>query len=276
VPGAGLFGTSGVESGRAAPLVGGPPGVELHTVVDEVPSGEAGDMVPVVLPTKGVGMVPRTGVITLDGIVPDGVVVVVVLPALNVETVPGTVDGAAVAPMEGDGEASAPMAEDCTGMVELGKSDRNDEAGCADSASGGAMALPVVGVAEAAAVAIGGIVPVDIGVTVTVGVPGAICPVGVEQVTAVPGVVGFEVNGSGARVVSATPGWVVAENGLGPLSGDETIAPGVDGRPMAVVPMVDTCARQTLQPASKIAVVVSSKRRIAIASLARPRRSSLS
>jgi hypothetical protein len=33
-PGGGLFGMSGVESGNAAPLVGGPPGVELHTVID--------------------------------------------------------------------------------------------------------------------------------------------------------------------------------------------------------------------------------------------------
>jgi hypothetical protein len=96
----------------------------------------------------------------------------------------------------------------------------------------------------------------------TVGVPGAICPVGVEQVTTVPGVVGSEASGTGASVVTGVPGWVVAEKGLGPLSGDVTIAPGVDGRPMAVLPMVETCARQALQPASRMAVV-NSKRRIA-------------
>jgi hypothetical protein len=55
--------------------------------------------------------------------------------------------------------------------------------------------------------------------------------------------VGSEASGTGASVVSGTAGWVVAENGLGPLSGDVTIAPGVDERPMAVVPMVETCAR---------------------------------
>ncbi|HXO69267.1 MAG TPA: hypothetical protein VN838_09930 [Bradyrhizobium sp.] len=53
-------------------------------------------------------------------------------------------------------------------------------------------------------------------VTGTAGVPGVICPVGVEQVTTVPGVVGSEANGTAASVVSLAPGWVVAENGLGP------------------------------------------------------------
>ena len=78
MPGGGLLGIWGVESGKAAPLVGGPPGVELHTVVDEPPSGDTGDMVPVLLPTIGV---------------PNGVdgVIVTVLPAM-VELVDGTVD----------------------------------------------------------------------------------------------------------------------------------------------------------------------------------------
>lgn len=80
-------------------------------------------------------------------------------------------------------------------------------------------------------------------VTVTVGVPGVICPVGVEQVITVPGVAGSEASGTGASVVSGAPGWVVAENGLGPSSGKVTIAPGVDESPMAVLPMVETCAR---------------------------------
>jgi hypothetical protein len=112
----------------------------------------------------------------------------------------------------------------------------------------------------------------DMDVTGTAGVPGAICPAGVEHVTTVPGVVGSDASGIGASVVSGAPGWVVAENGLGPLSGEVTIAPGVDGRPMAVVPMVETCARPALQPTSRMAAV-NSMRRIAIAP---PRRSSLS
>jgi hypothetical protein len=126
----------------------------------------------------------------------------------------------------------------------------------------------VAGATDVGAADIDGIGPVapiaDMDVTGTAGVPGVICPAGVEQVTAVPGVVGSEANGSGASVVSGAPGWVVAENGLGPLSGEVTIAPGVDGRPMAVVPMVETCARPALQPISR-AAAVNSKRRIAIA-----------
>jgi hypothetical protein len=88
--------------------------------------------------------------------------------------------------------------------------------------------------------------------------------VGVAQVTTVPGVVGSEASGTGASVVSEAPGWVIAENGLGPLSGEVTIVPGVDGRPMAVVPMVETCAWPALQPISR-ATAVNSKRCIAIA-----------
>ena len=268
MPGGGLIGTSGVESGKAAPLVGGPPGVELHTVVDELPSGDTGDMVPVVLPTIGVEMVPNGAV---DG------VIVAVPPAMDVETVLGSVDGVGtdVAVMEG-GDRAGIAGGGGAGTVVPGIVDKNDVAGCADSASIGAVVLPVVDVEEVAgtvdivAVETDGNVAVvppiaDVEVTGTAGVPGAICPVGVEQVTTVPGVVGSEASGTGASVVSGAPGWVVAENGLGPLSGDVTIAPGVDERPMAVVPMVETCAGLAVHPASRVAIV-NSKRRISIPS----------
>lgn len=278
MPGGGLLGTSGVESGKAAPLVGGPPGVELHTAVEEMPSGDTGDMVPVVLPTIGVGMVPNgvAGIIAVEDILVVDGVIVAVLPAMDVETVLGTVDGVGtgVAVMEGGGGADI-AGGGGAGMVVPGIVDKNDVAGCADSVSIGAVVLLVVDVEEVAGTAdivddtetdgIAPVVPpiVDMEVTGTAGVPGAICPVGVEQVTTVPGVVGSEASGTGANVVSVVPGWVVAENGLGPLSGDVTIVPGVDARPMAVLPMVETCARQALQPASSMAVV-NSKRRIAI------------
>src|SRR5438067_2384040 len=83
-PGGGLLGISGVESGKAAPLVGGPPGIELHTVVDELPSGATGDVVPVVLLRIGEGMVPSgvAGIIASDDIV--------VVDELVVAVVPGT------------------------------------------------------------------------------------------------------------------------------------------------------------------------------------------
>lgn len=118
-------------------MVGGPPGVELHTVVDELPSEGAGDMVPVVLPTKGVGMVPN------------GVADIVAVDDIVVDAVPGTVDdgGTAVAAMEGEGRAGM-AGGTCAGMVEPGTSDKNDVAGCADSVSNGAAVLLVVDVEE--------------------------------------------------------------------------------------------------------------------------------
>jgi hypothetical protein len=240
-------------------LVGGPPGVELHTVVEGLPSGDIGDMVPVVLPTIDVGMVPNevAGITVVDEIVVvDGV-------------------GTDVTVMEGGGGADIGGGGGA-GTVEPGIVDKNDVAGVAESARVG-MAVPpvveVVGVADIVGAAdIDGAVTVvpptaDMEVTGTAGVPGVICPVGVEQVTTVPGVVGSEASGTGANVVTGVPGCVVAENGLGPLSGDVTIVPGVDERPMAVVPMVETCARLASQPASR-AAVVNSKRRIAIPSSA--------
>jgi hypothetical protein len=233
--------------------------VELHTVVDELPSGDTGDMIPVVLPTIDVAMVPNgvAGIIAVDDIV----------------VVDGVGTGAAVMAGGGGGGTAGGGG---AGTVVPGNVDKNDVAGCADSVSIGAVVLfvDVEEVAGTAGIVVtaetDGIVPIvppsaDMEITGTAAVPGAICPVGVEQVTTVPGVVGSEASGTGASVVSGVPGWVVAENGLGPLSGDVTIVPGVDARPMAVVPMVETCARQALQPASRMAVV-NSKRRIAIAS----------
>jgi hypothetical protein len=250
--------------------------MELHTMLEELPSGVV-EMLPVVVVTTGVGMVPNAtvGIIAVgDIVIADGVIVAAV-PGRDVETGLNTVDGAGtgVAAMEGDGRGGG--AGGCgTGMVEPGKSDVDDVAGCADSVRYGVAVLPgveeVAGTADVSAADIDGIVPVapaidDMDVTGTAGVPGVICPVGVEQVTTVPGVVGSVASGTGASVVSGAAGWVVAENGLGPLSGEVTIAPGVDGRPMAVVPMVETCARPALQPISRVAAV-NSMRRIAITS----------
>jgi hypothetical protein len=277
VPGAGLAGICGVESGIAAPLLGGPPGVELHTVDDELPSGDTGDMVPVVLPTMGVAMVPNAlaDIIPVDDIVVADGVIVAVLPAIDVEIVLGTVDsvGTGVAVMEGGGRAGN-AGGGGTGTVVPGNVDMKDVAGCADSVSGGVVVLAGVDVEELAGTAdvvgagktdgaVAAVPPTaDMEVTGTAGVAGAICPEGVEQVTTVPGVVGSEASGTGASVVSGTPGCDVAENGLGPLSGEESIVPGVDERPMAVVPMVEICAMQAWQPDSRTALV-NSKRRIA-------------
>src|SRR2546421_517622 len=211
-------------------------------------------------------LVPPRGVIS-GAIVPGGRDAETVLC-----TVAGT--GTGIGVREGEGKAGA-AGGGGSGRFEPAKSVMNDVAGCADSVRYGAVTFPLVDVeylgdtAEVVGAAeTGGIVPLvptiaDMDATGTAGVAGAICPVGVEQVTTVPGVAGSEASGTGASVVSAVPGWVVAENGLGPLSGEVTMAPGVVAMPMDVVPKVETCARQAVQPASMI-TIVSSKRRIAI------------
>jgi hypothetical protein len=274
VPGDGFAGIAGVESGKAAPLVGGPPGMVLHTVIGELPTGGVGGTFPVVVTTIGVGMVPNAdaGIIAVGDIaVVDDIVAAV--PGLNVETAPGPVEGGTgTGAKEGDG--SAGNAGSCgTGTVEPGRSDMKDVAGCADNVNTGAAVLTVAGVEELVADVDGAVdmdcavpfVPTvdDREVTGTDGAPAAICPVGVEQVTTVPGIVGSEASGTGANVVSGTPGCVVAENGLGPLSGDVKIVPGVDESPMAVVPIVETCAMLALQPNSRAA---ANRCRIAIIS----------
>jgi hypothetical protein len=68
-----------------------------------------------------------------------------------------------------------------------------------------------------------------------------------EQLKLVPGMVGSVASGGEASVVAGAPGTVDEENrltnGPGPLSGDETMAPGVVGIAICVVPMVDIWAR---------------------------------
>lgn len=79
------------------------------------------------------------------------------------------------------------------------------------------------------------------------------------QFTLVPGSVGSCASGGEARVVAGALRMVAAENrlvkGLGPASEDDTTAPGVAGIPMAVVPMVETCARQLVPLSSSSAAV---------------------
>jgi hypothetical protein len=219
----------GIESGNAAPLVGGPPGVELHTVVDVVPSGEGGDMVPVVLPLIDVEDIA-------DG--PNGIAVVVLVLVVDstlvpsVVTVPGvtmTVPGCSIIP------PGRNTIVPCGRAVPIGTrvpgGDESDDWLVAPLG----VALAVTGADEV----------VCVGDDKDTG----------EQLMLVPGVAGSEANGTGASVVSGAPCWVVAENGLGPFRGDVTIAPGVDGRPMAVLPMVETCARQVLPPNSRATAV---------------------
>jgi hypothetical protein len=133
-PGGGFAGTSGVESGKAAPLVGGPPGVELHTTFEETPSGAVGDTVPVVLATIGVGMVPNAADVAVDGIV----VIAVVPPGIDDRTALGVVvvggvgvllvvDAEDVGGGVSNGAATANVGG--TGTVEPGIVDRKDVPG---------------------------------------------------------------------------------------------------------------------------------------------------
>jgi hypothetical protein len=107
-------------------------------VVDELPSGDTGDIVPVVLPTIGIPNGVDGVIVVDDNVVVDGAIVAV-LPVMDVETMLCT--GAAV--MEGAGRAGI-AGGGGTGTVELGNVDKNDVAGCADSVSAGAAVLAVV------------------------------------------------------------------------------------------------------------------------------------
>ena len=272
MPGGGFAAISGVASGKAAALVGGPPGVELQTVVDGLPSGDDGEMLPIVVATIGVGIVPNApvGAIAAGDIV--GASAVVVAPSVGVSALT-TVSGTDTGAVEGVGKGGT-AGGGGAGMVDPGRSLMKDVAGSEASGTAGAIVASAASVdAGTAVVAAGadidGIAPMAdpaAGVSCTIGVPGVICPTGLAQVTAVPGIVGSEASGTGANVVSAVPGWVNAENGLGPLSGEDCTAPGVNGRLMAVLPMVETCARQACALVSRTAAV-NSKRRMVLPSL---------
>jgi hypothetical protein len=107
-------------------------------------------------------------------------------------------------------------------------------------------------------IAAGGLAEALVFVEVTLSTDGESSTSVGAQFTLVPGSVGSCASGGEARVVAGAPGTVAAEkrlvNGPGPDSGDDTIAPGVVGIPIAVVPMVETCARQLL-PLSRSAAV---------------------
>jgi len=111
-------GISGVDRGKVAPLLGGPPGVELHIVLEELPSGVIGAMLPVVVMTIGAGIVPSGEAVAIAaaGVIV-GDVVVVVGTGIGVDI--GAVDdvGTGIAVKGGDGNGDTACG---TGMVESG------------------------------------------------------------------------------------------------------------------------------------------------------------
>ena len=102
----------------------------LQTVTEELPSGDVGDMVPVVLPMMDVGMLPNG----VDDIAIIGGVMAVEPAAMDVDIVPDTVDcvGTLGIAMEGGGRAGT-VGSCGAGMVEPKISVVDDVAGCADS-----------------------------------------------------------------------------------------------------------------------------------------------
>lgn len=99
--------------------------------------------------------------------------------------------------------------------------------------------------------------PVAFEVTGTTGVVKFADDEGDAQTTKVPGVLGLDASGTGASVVPGAPETVAEENGLGLLSGIETIAPGVVGRLMDVVPIVATCAWTGRHASNRVTVARS-------------------
>jgi hypothetical protein len=106
------------------------------------------------------------------------------------------------------------------------------------------VALPAVIVPSAFPIGLG-MVDMALGVD-------AIVPEAAEQVTTVPGWVGSCAVAIGASVVTGALACASDVKGLGPFNGDDTMTPGTVGNPIAVVPMVDTCAVQGSTSASSV------------------------
>jgi hypothetical protein len=189
VPGGGLGGISGIETGNAAALVSVLPGADVQELPGvALPSADAGVTVAVVLPVTEPSMITGIAVGKVSARLP-----LVVGEALEPDMLVMAPNGLVMA----------------VGLA-------------------GALLL----------------------VEVTLSTDGESSTSVGEQFTLVPGSVGSSASGGEAKVVAGAPGIVAAEkrleNGLGPDSGDDTIAPGVVAIPMAVVPMVETCAGHAL------------------------------
>jgi hypothetical protein len=114
--------------------------MELQTVVEELPSGAVGEMVPVVLATIGVGMVPNAdpGASAFGDIVIKAVSLGMgVIGTVDVDGA-GDMDGAGAAVVVDAGElgslssGAARANVGGTGIVEPGNVDRKDVPGWAD------------------------------------------------------------------------------------------------------------------------------------------------
>ena len=131
-------------------------------------------------------------------------------------------------------------------------------------APGGMAVEPGIGAAPIVLIEVIGLAGVLVPVDVTLFTDGEISSAAGEQLMLVPGSVGSCASDGAAKVVAGAPGTVAAEkrlvNGPGPEKGDDTIAPGVVGSPIAVVPRVDVCARQPPQLSARNVVTSSNLR----------------
>jgi len=140
-----------------------------------------------------------------------------------------------------------------TGMAG-GKTSGGVVTGVAAAAGNGGVVVVLIGLV------VEGIVmdepPLFAGITLIT--DGEIVNVGAEQFTLVPGMVGFSASVGAAKVVTGAPGTVAGENrlvnGPGAPRGDDTIAPGVVGIAIWVVPRVETCARELPPPRASIVI----------------------
>jgi hypothetical protein len=211
-PGGSLAAISGVVSGNVAPLI------EDDAVLEEIqppagvelPSGVIGEMVPVALPLLGIGLVAAgasgSGVIGLGS------------GTAGAAKIKGPVTGGGTA-IAGAVTSPSCIAENAgitvavPRVADVDGAETGDRPGTIATEAGDAIAVAPP--------------TTDIGVRGTGAVPTVIdgvCAGDGEQLMLVPAAVASSASGTGARVVTGTPGWFAAEKGLGPVRGEETIA----------------------------------------------------
>jgi hypothetical protein len=161
-------------------LVGGPPGVELQTMVDGLPSGVIGAMLPVVEGTIGAGMFPNGALGIIDSIVVADDAIVAGLPDIGMVTALGAIDDVGTGTGVKEGGGGGGVGGGGAGMVDPVKTLAADVSGCWENVSG-AITLPVVDVEK-------------------LGVSAGIAGVGEADgiVAVVPAIAGTEVTGTGA------------------------------------------------------------------------------
>jgi hypothetical protein len=181
------------------------------------------------------------------------VALVSAFPGAEVHEVAGTGFPSALAPVTVPVVLPLSELKIITGMAG-GKISGGVVIGVVAAAGDGGIVVVLIGLVVADIVLDDALVLVD----VTLMTDGESVNVGAEQLTLVPGMVGFSASDGVAKVVTGASGTVAGENrlvnGPGPPRGDDTIAPGVVGIAIWVVPRVETCARELPPPTANIII----------------------